>query len=282
MSTPTEFPPMNLVQTYNALLPVDHLMPLVNPAPNGLYASTSWVDIPADQPSRFLGGVAVRNVGNYGGESAFGVWGQPWCGDPGDSGELKYGTRPTDPEVFEPITVWAYDQCDLTEPSREEVRTRAQQSLRLNEQTAVERSFADRLLADTPPTISAPDIVAALGHIEAAFAKTNTLGFIHISPHLIPVAAANNLVVRSGGGGTAALKTNLGHTWVSGGGYGEGLGNTLVATSPTYGWRDQAQVREAIDYPTNTFAVVAERSVVVAYEHAVASATVAPLAGRGR
>ncbi len=73
MTTPTDYPPMNPVQTYNTLLPVFHEMALVNPAPNGLYAATSWVDVPSDQPSRFLAGVAVRNTGNYGGESAFGT-----------------------------------------------------------------------------------------------------------------------------------------------------------------------------------------------------------------
>ena len=83
---------------------------------------------------------------------------------PGDIGpdHLKTGTRPTDPPPFGPITVWAYDECDLTADSQDEVRTRVQQTLRLQEQIAVERAFAAGLLADAPPAPAPGDIVAAI------------------------------------------------------------------------------------------------------------------------
>ncbi|MDF3281682.1 hypothetical protein P3L18_08275 [Gordonia sp. N1V] len=64
----------------------------------------------------------------------------------------------------------------------------------------------------------------------------------------------------------------LGHTWVIGGGYVDGLGKALIATSPTYGWRDEVAVRETISAENNEFIAIAERSVVVGWETAVATA----------
>lgn len=114
-----------------------------------------------------------------------------------------------------------------------------QQNLRLREQVAVERTFADRLLDDAPTPMAVADIVAAVGHLEAALAVTGTLGYIHASPALVAAASAANLVQRSGTG----LTTPPGHKWVFGGGYVDGLDAVLVATSPTFGWRDQVAVR---------------------------------------
>ena len=153
------------------------------------------------------------------------------------------------------------------------MRTRVQQTLRLMEQTAVERTFAGRLLDDASAAPTPPgDIRAALSHIEVEFARTNTLGFIHLSPALLVRAQAANQIVRSG----SALKTVSGHMFVVGGGYADGLGDTIVATSPTFGYRDQVQVRDATGLSSNNvYAAIAERSVVVVYEKAVASAAVA-------
>lgn len=253
--------------TTPALNPVEFEAPLVNPSPTGLYAATSWTD---DEVPRWLaGGVRVRPH-NYGGEDAFGVWAADWCADP-DSDELKSGERPALPDPFDPITAWAFDQCDMTSDSQAEVKTRVQQNLRLIEQVAVEREFAARLLADAGTPEAATDLVDAVGYLEAELAKTNTLGFIHASARLAAQAAKDGQIVRTGG----ALKTPLGHTWVFGGGYVEGLENTLVATSPTVGWRDEATVRDAFETRYNQYVAVAERSVVIGYEKAVAAATIA-------
>ena len=252
-----------------ALPALEFQTPLVNPAPFGLYAATTWTDVGPDEPLRFLGEGVRLWPHNFGGESAFGVWDTPMCGDPGSS--TKDGDRP-DPEApFPPITVWAFDECDLTAPSRAEVRERAAQNLRLLEQTAVERGFSARLLADAGAPFAAVDIVAAVSHIEAEFAKTNTVGLIHASASFAAAAVPGNLAVRSG----SVLRSPMGHPWVFGGGYVDGLGDAIVGTSPTFGWRGEAQVRESIDFTHNTFAAVAERSVVVGYEKAVASAEVA-------
>ena len=247
-------------------------VPLVNPAPGGLFSVTSWTEVTG--PSRFLGEGVRIHTKNYGAEQSAGIWDAGWCGDPGD--QRKEGERPENLDSFAPVTVWAVDSCDLTAPSQQEVRERAAQNLRLLEQTAVERELSERLLIDgSPGHAGALTLTDAVAHLERLFAETNTVGYIHASAGLAAYATRYNLVTRSG----AALKTPMGHTWVFGGGYVDGLVASagepvLVGTSPTYGWRDQVEIREAIDATHNTFLVVAERSVVVGYEHCVGAATV--------
>jgi hypothetical protein len=243
---------------------VEYEAPLVNPAPFGLYPAVTWTDVSTDQPLRWLGlGVRIR-LHNYGGESAFGIWEVAWCADPGT--ETKHGTRPDQHDPFDPMVVWAFDQCDLSAPSQAEVRERAAQNLRLLEQTAVETEFSQRLLADAPAPVTAGEIVAAVGELEAALAKTNTLGVIHASAALAAPAVSFNVARPSG----TALKSPMGHTWVFGGGYVDGLGDTLVATSaPLFGWRSEAMVREALDHTHNRFLAIAERAVVIGYEQAI-------------
>lgn len=260
---------MTETTTYNELMPVVIDAPFVNPSATGLYAATSWTE-EAGPPRWLADGVRIRPW-NYGGGNSFGVWGQPWCGEPGsDEQELKTGTRPDmEPDPFQPMTVWAYDECDLTAPSRAEVRARAQQVLRLEEQTAVERSFAARLLLDAEVIASRPTLAEAIGYLEGELSKTNTMGLIHAGAHLAS-DLGSHLVFSSGVG----QRSILGHRYVFGGGYVEGLGSTLVATSPVFGWRDAVQVRETVDAQRNTFVAIAERSVVVGYEHLVAAVAV--------
>ncbi|UJE15667.1 major capsid pentamer protein [Gordonia phage Ligma] len=257
MTTPVATPEINAVN-YDA--------PLVNPSPTGLYAAVTWVEDGAAPPRWLAGGVRVRPH-NYGGDDAFGIWAAEWCGDPGD--EIKDGTRP-DPETdpFDPLTVWAFDTCDPSSQSQNEVRVRAQQNLRLREQVAVEREIAARLIADAPPGPAPGTIIQAVGHLEAQLAKTNTVGVIHASAEWAAAASHSNLIVRQGG----ALRTPLGHLWAFGGGYVDGLGKALVATSPVFGWRDDVALRDTVEARYNQYVAVAERSVVIGYEQAVATA----------
>ena len=146
------------------------------------------------------------------------------------------------------------------------------QNLRIIERVAVEREFAARLLIDAGTPAPAADLIAAVSHIEAAFAKTNTTGLIHAPATLAAAAQRYGLVIGSTGG--SAPRSPLGHTWVFGGGYVEGLGSTIVGTSPTFGWRNPVELREAIEARYNEFVAVAERSVVIGYEKAVAAATI--------
>lgn len=54
-----------------------------------------------------------------------------------------------------------------------------------------------------------------------------------------------------------------------GGGYVDGLGKALVATSPTYGWRDDVTVRDTFAPTENEYLAIAARGVVIGYERAV-------------
>ena len=114
-------------------------------------------------------------------------------------------------------------------------------------------------------------VVDAIGQIEAAFARTNTTGFIHIGAQWATSLAQSKLLIKSGSG----FVSPLGHRWVIGGGYVAGLGNTVIGTSQPYGWRDEATVRTAIDEKHNIFAAVAERSVLIGYEALVAAQVIA-------
>lgn len=250
------------------LAPTRFQAPPINPAPNGLYAATQWTEIAEDQPSRHLNGVEVRGI-NYGGDSAFGVWEGHYCAAP-QPGQIKDGVRPGILPPFEPVTVWAYDECDLTAPGRVEVEQRAAQILRLEEQVAVEQEFANRMLLDAGTPETAATLKLAVAHIEGVFARTNTLGFLHIGaqwPALEP-----GLFIKSG----TTRVSPAGHTWVIGGGYVDGLDNVLVATSQPFGWRDEVAVRTAIDERHNIFAAIAERTVLIGYEALIGAVVVTP------
>lgn len=250
--------------TAPVIAPVEFEAPPVNPAPFGLFAAVDWQ---ADADNRFHNGERVRG-NNYGGENSFGVWEGHYCSAP-VPGQKKEGERPEILDPFEPITVWAYDECDPTAPSRAEVLARAKQILRLEEQTAVEAEVANRMLTDAGTPEAVATLKAAVGYIEGVLAKTNTLGFIHAGAQW--ASQEFGLVIKSG----TKWVSPLGHTWVFGGGYVDALGDTLVATSQPFGWRDDPTTRSALDAKTNTFAAVAERTVVIGYEAVIAAATIA-------
>lgn len=246
--------------------------PLQNPNPYGLFAATDW-QVPAEVGTssegdavRHLNGVTFRQVGNYGGDAQSGIWPNDSCatGTVPDPALKKDGLRADADETYESVTLWAYDECDLTAPSRAEVRARAAQILRIEEQTNYEAEFAARLLADAGVVSqTATSFKLAVGYLEGVLALTNTTGYFHAGAQW--ASQEFGLVIKSG----TRWVSPLGHTWVFGGGYVNTLENTIVATSPPYGWRDDVTVREAIDERRNTFAAVAERTVLVGYEHLI-------------
>lgn len=248
------------------LSPVRFDAPLVNPSHGGLYSATQWTTVPAGEPARWLAdGVDVYPM-NYGGGESFGVWAAPWNAAESDltQDDVKTGVRPERLDPFLPVTLWAADTVDLflAGETRDQVRVRAAQNLRMNEQVAVELVFAGRLLDDAGTPSSASDLVGALAVFESAFASASTVGFVHASPKWLPLAASMQLVVGSG----SVLKTPGGQTWVFGGGYVDGLGEKLVATSQPFGWRTESVVRAADAVDGSRFQAVAERSVLVGYE----------------
>lgn len=251
------------VTTHTTPLPVHFEAPPAAPLAMGLYAATDWR---AD--GRFFNGVEVRGP-NYGGDNAFGVWEADWCTPPAiDQAERKEGVRPAVLSPFDPMTVWAYDECDLTEPSRREVEARAAQILKMEEQTAVERAFSNRLLEDAGTPAVVTSLRAAVGYLEGEAAKSNTPVWFHVGAQW--ASQAFGLFIRSG----TTWVSPLGHTWVIGGGYVNGLVNTIVATSQLFGWRDAPTTRTAIDERHNIYAAVTERSLAIGYEAVIGAVQV--------
>lgn len=250
---------------------VEFTAPDIPPTVPGLFAATDWQN---DATGRFLHGVRIRGA-NYNGEDAAGVWLAPWCAPPPiDQDERKYGERGDILDAFDPVTVWGYDECDLTAPSRAEVEARAAQVLRLQEQPMVERSFAGRLLEDAADLdggiVSRPSLKAAVGYLEGEVAKTNTLAWFHVGAQW--ASQEFGLFLKSG----TRWVSPLGNVWVVGGGYVDALDDTIVATSQPFGWRDAPTTRTAIDERHNLYAAVAERSVTIGYEAVIAAVTITP------
>lgn len=185
--------------------------------------------------------------------------------------ETKQGVRQDILDPFAAITVWAADECDLTLPSRTEIVENAQQILRLEEQPMVEREFAERLKLDAAD-LGAPQTAASLklavGYLEGAMALTNTVGYFHVGAQW----ASQELGIFNKNG--TRWVSPLGHIWVIGGGYVEGLDDQIVATSQPFGWRDTPTTRAAIDERHNRYVAVAERSVTIGYEAVIAAVTI--------
>jgi hypothetical protein len=182
----------------------------------------------------------------------------------------KEGDRLPDTDPFGPVTVWASGTCDMTDYGQSEAIT-----LRLLEQVAVERELAERLLADSAAvTVERATLPSAISYLEGLLAETNTAGIVHASPQWASIGATQGqagLWVRSG----TAIMTQLGHSLAFGGGYVDGLGTTLVATSnPIFGWRDETALRTIFHPQTNEFIAIAERSVALAYEEIIGAVTV--------
>lgn len=246
-----------------ALPPVVFDAPLVNPSTGGLFSAVTWVDEAG--PLRWLGGGVDVRVFNYGGGPSYGVWeADPFALDGElEDGDVKQpGDRPTDPDTFPHFTSWAADHCDLTSGAQAETMTRALQIHALQEPNAVEAALAARLLTDAGVADPADDIVHAVSEIEGMFAATSTVGVIHTSAKLAAYAVRNNMAKQSG----SRWLSPLGHQWVFGGGYMTGLGDTLIATSPLFGWRGPVVPREVVKPEWNRHYVIAERSLTVGYE----------------
>lgn len=262
-----------------ALLPIEFEAPLIAPTLGGLFAATTWAE--ETGPTRWLAsGIRVR-VNNYGADASAGIWGAPWCASPDDltADDVKTGTRSDNLAPFTALTLWAFAQSeddDLRDPTAAEVRDRAQRTLALFEPVTIEREFAARLLTDVDTPTDKSTLVEAVAHLEEQIAATGTVGVIHARAGLLTIAEANRLIIRDPGI-PSILRTPAGHRWAFGAGYAApgALRDTLVATSALYGWRDAVQTRDTFEHEWNRYAAIAERSVIVGYEHAIGAATIA-------
>lgn len=243
----------------------------VPPAGFGLYAAANIIETGTTR--RHIGGAIVRP---YNCDEGFGTYPALMC-DPDETPPVKAALRAVDSETFEPVVVWAADEC-APDSTEEEVMARARQNLALHEQLIVESAFATRLLADA----GAPTVVASLeegiGVLEEFLGEQGYNGYIHAARRW--AVGAGNLSALNGSG--ALLRTKLQNTWVFGGGYSDTLGDTLVATGPLFIWRDtpfeQVVTTGSSPVPEHNNSVYAmtERMVVVAYECAIAAVTITP------
>lgn len=249
-----------------AFLPIDFQATPVNPSVGGLYQAATLIDVPA--PSRLSAGVQIRPVNC---SPAHGTWNTDPCAEPVGK---KSGERADPLDPFDPVLVWGYDQCDPTE-TVEDVRMRALQNLRLNEQEYAEFVLGERLekdaLADTGIAVLS-NLVAVVSNLEGRIG--NNTGFIHVSPFLAAHLATLNLITRTSG--SPFLRSPLGHTYVFGAGYSDSLGTTLVATSQPYVWRDEVTVLDTLAPDENLRVAVAERHIVAGYECVYAAARFTP------
>ena len=269
----------------SALLPVEFTAPVTTPAfPLGLGAATTWIETgTAEEARRWLpAGVQFRSAA-HGPDSEFGVWGAPWCVGPDDldADDVKTGpaVEDDDPDPFTAMTIWASDrlqECgNLSAFDRAQAVERARQTFLQKEPLAVETEFTARLLADAPSPTAVADLIGAVGHLEQAFAATGTVGLVHARVGLLSLAEHLRLIVRDAAT-PGVLHTPAGHRWVFGAGYATPLGDKLIGTTPTFGWRDEIAVREALHPWSNQFLAVAERSVVVGYEAVIGAAVITP------
>lgn len=262
-----------------ALQPVEFTPPFVAPAfPLGLAAATTWTEAADGEALRWLpSGIQLR-LRTHREPGAFGIWDAPWCVSPDDldpEDDLKTGPAPEDddPDPFLAMVVWSFSRLqdcgNLSEYDRGQVIERARNTFAIREPLAVETQFATRLRVDAGDPAEVADLVAGIGSLEQNFGAAGIVGgLVHARLGLLAHAENLHLIIRDPAA-PGVLHTPGGHRWVFSTGYATPMGNRLIGTTATYGWRDEVTVREAFQYERNQFVAIAERSVIVAYEAVV-------------
>ncbi|EGD56752.1 hypothetical protein [Gordonia neofelifaecis] len=235
--------------------PVVYESPLLNPIGGGLYAASAG---PLPMPEHWYGGIEVLPINCA---SGWGTWEVDPCLNNADPDARKDGDRADPLAPFLPLVVWGYDECSLITQTEDMVLTRARQNQRLHEQQLVEQEFAGRLLADATDLGTVGDLVEAVSVLEAAFAAEGIAGVIHAGAQWAAPAVSESVA-----SGSPIWRSPLGAVWAFGGGYVDGLGDTLVATGPTTMWTSPMEEHATPDALANTMAAMVERSVLVAYE----------------
>lgn len=271
--------------TTAALPAIDFTPPLAGvSSPYGLDAATTWTEAASPEALRWLPAGVQFRLRAHRDPGTAGVWGAPWCVSPDDldpDDDLKTGPPPedNDPEPFEAQTIFAFDRLyacgNLSAYDRAEVRERAENTFAAREPIQVETAFATRALADAGTPTTVDDLLGAVSHLEETFAATGTVGLIHARVGLLSIAENQRLIVRDPAL-PGVLWTPNGQRWAFGGGYATPLGDTLIGTTSTFGWRDQVQFREAIKYQQDQYIVIAERSVIVGYEALIGAVEITP------
>jgi len=248
--------------TVTTPLAVVYDAPAVPPQGYGLYAAATLLDS-GDSPRELLAGIDLYGLNC---DTGVGSYGPVLCDD--SPPEKTPGARP-DPLHFDPLVVWAAAECAPDQTEAEEM-ARARQIRALHEPLIVESAFGAAMLSAAGAADTAASLMEAVGNLEEWLGEQGYAGYIH---------ASRKWAVEAGfvgaASGTAVLRTNLGNTWVFGGGYGSALGDTLVATGPVTVWRSTPfeQVVTTGSHVTaaynNSVYALSERVVTVGYECAV-------------
>lgn len=247
---------------------VNYFAPAVPSQGYGLYAAATLLDSGA-APRELLAGIDLypfncdTGVGSY----------SPDICDPEDEVDKAPGERPG-PQHFDPLVVWAAAECAPDQTEAEQM-ARAQQLRALHEPLIIESAFATRLLTDAGAAGSATSLMDAIGQLEVFLGEQGYNGYLHASRKWAVEAGFLNAA-----SGTAVLRTNMGNTWVFGGGYDSALGDTIIATGPLTVWRSAPfeQVVTTGSHVTaaynNTVYALSERVVTVGYECAAHAVTI--------
>lgn len=235
----------------------------------GLYTAATIFDT-GEVPRELIGGVDIYP---YNCDTGFGSYSPELCDasppekEPGERGELVHA---------DPLVVWAATECAPDQTEAEQLG-RARQLRTLQEQLIVESAFAERLLTDAGAAGTASSLMDAIGQLEVFLGELGYNGYLHASRKWAVEAGFLNAA-----SGTAVLRTNLGNTWVFGGGYDSALENTIVATGQLFLWRS-APIEHVVTTGShvtaafnNTVYALSERVVTVGYECAAHAVTITP------
>lgn len=257
--------------TTPGLPPIEFTPAALTPQGYGLAAAASQIT-EVSGPARHLGGVRVWP---YNCDTGYGTYSAALCSE--DEPAIKAAEDRPEPVTFEPVVVWAADECrpDQTES---EVLARAAHTRRLMEPLLVEGAFATALLADAGSPTVVPDIATAVGVLEEFMGDQGYPGVIHAARRWAAPATGYRWANQTG----PFYSTPLGSRWAFGGGYADALGNTLVVTGPVHIWRN-APFEQVVTTGNhvepefnNTVYALSERIVVVGYECAVMAVEIDP------
>lgn len=244
-------------------MPMIYEPPLANPAPFGLFAAATVLDVSDPNRFGFDGGIQVRSL-NCG---PSGVWPYAYCEDPGT--DTKGGDRTADPDPFVGGVVYAQDDCGIL-ADLDEQEERAAQLLRLHERLRIEEHVASELVARSGAAIPGGTLVGAVGEAEEQLGQFGFIGVIHAAAHMAAPMAQANLIVRNG----TTLTSPLGHKWAFGAGY-DTLGDTLYLTGPVVIHRGAISTNVGMAVQGNERQVIAEREFDVTWECFTAAVTTA-------
>jgi hypothetical protein len=238
-----------------ALPGFDFTAPEHLPVRSWLYDAASVKNVVGTTAERVLEGVRVWPV-NCG---PTGTWPSDPCAVIPE-GTTKGGDRPGPSDLFEPITIWAWDECGAGEDENLVTR-RALHLLDLNEAPLVESAFAVTLVANAGAAVSTGvDPRHAMTLVAQSMRCDGVRGVIHADMPKVSHAQAQNVINDSG-----ALTLRPFGNPIATGCY-EALGDLVIGTGPLFIWRNEPTVQFVFDYTRNIKMALAERSVLVAYE----------------